>query len=278
MGKKSREKKERRKAKEVMDQAIAAVTGDDEEVTGSGDLRLIEAHVTQWLAGTPEAEAALKMLGRDASLTVMQIGERLKNAEVVEFGKRLVAVKPQFPTNLMALREDSVVQHVARAQSDAPQVSADAELHVGSHTLAIFDPALVADALVKGGKPRADGARVAEGHVAVFSLDPLMEADVGTTTEAVADDQPVTVRRVLVKSGVVFCGPQEASDGPRLGTVRLDPFRTALDDHLERGAFRRVQPGVYKVSAYRTGDEKVRVHFEEAPDAFDVDEGPLPGA
>lgn len=279
MGKKSRDKKDKRKAKAAAAQAAERVgVAEDEEVSGSGDLRLIEAHVQHWIAGTEEAEAALKMLGKDASLTVMQIGERLKNEKVIEFGKRLVAVKPQFPTNLHALREDSVVQHITTAQAEAPLVADGVALPTQGHVFAIFDPAEVAYALVKGGRPRADAAKVAAGEIAQLPLAPLTSAEVELNLEPPPAGQAVAVRALNVASGVIFVGPPEAADGPRMGTIRLDPFRTALDDHLDRGGFRRLPAGRYKVCAYRTGDSAVRVHLEATDETFDTDEGAVPGS
>ena len=75
---------------------------------------------------------------------------------------------------------------------------------------------------------------------------------------------------------VLFVGPPEAADGPRLGTVRLDPHKTALDDHAVRGGFVAVPPGRYAVALTR-GAKGLVVHLTPAApeETFEVDFGLL---
>jgi len=198
---------------------------------------------------------------------VIRMGEKLANPEVIEFGKKLIAIKPQIETNLHALREDAVARRIEAAKKEPP-VERGAPLPRIGPIIALFDPARVADALIRGGKPRTDPKRA--GDVAWFGVDPQAEVGVELVLGAPPEGQATLDRRLAIDSGVVFIGPPEASDGPRLGTVRVDPFSTALDEQAARGAFRRLSPGLYLVRAHRTAEGGVRVHLESVS-AFSPD-------
>lgn len=247
MGRKSREKKEKRKKKQT---APAA-----NEVEGAGDLRLVAAHVNEYRKGVEEAETALRMLGRDAALTVIRLGEELADAKVIELGQSLVAVRPRFPTNLYELREDSVAKHIEAARKDAPLLTDDVKVPDQSLAVGIFDPARVADALIKSGKPRQRAERLGAGDIAWFPINHAASAAVRLKVGEAPKSATSSAMRVCVESGIVFVGPPQASDGPRLGTIRLDPFTTNLDKHLSAGVFVRVAPGQYEVRAGRNGDD-----------------------
>ena len=275
MGRKSRLKKERRKQKNAAPATPSVSDESEPELTAAGDLRLIEPHVKNFIKGVEEAEGALRMMGRDASQVVVELGEALEDERVVELGKNLVAVKPQVPTNLRALRHASVAGHVAEAGSSAPLLIDGGAVAAPGNVIALFDPMRVADALVKSGRPRTDAERVGKGDLAIFPLPAGVE-NVTFSLEAPPEGQDTSDVRLTIDSGVAFIGPPEASDGPRMGEIRIHPFRTGLDDFLERGSFRRVEAGRYDVRAYQDG-ETVCVHLTSAAD--DADDGPLePGA
>lgn len=256
MGKKSREKRERKEAgapskknKPGLEPRLP-VDPTVWEKLGSGDLRLVEAHVEKYLQGKREAETALTILGRDASAQVMEIAERLGNEKLLEFGRRLVALKPKLETNMLELRRDSIVELLEAENEKAPALGEGPAVTVKGGAVAVFDPLRVADALVKGGRPRADIARIGQGDLLWVAVG---EADARTEVTLSEGEGPsgALVLRLQVDSGVVFVGPPEASDGPRLGSVRLHPSRTALDDHRAEGHFIRVPPGRYAVRVQR---------------------------
>jgi hypothetical protein len=101
------------------------------------------------------------------------------------------------------------------------------------------------------------------GDVAWFGLPTAAPTAVRFTTQPC--ETGALRLRLRVDSGVVFAGPPEASDGPRLGTVRIDPNRTQLDEHLGKGRFLRMKPGVYRIDA-RLGPDGVVVHLIPDPD------------
>jgi hypothetical protein len=231
---------------------------------GPGDLRAVRYHVEQWRKeGVEEARNMLMMLGRDASFTVCQVAAEWKDEELLEFGRRLVAVRPQISSNLDELRRKSVRTHVGRAKSSAPPAVEVDDLEATGGTFALFDPERLVEDLAKGGRPRKDAERVNAGDVAWFGLPRSAPTAVRFTT-APCETEALRLR-LRVDSGVVFAGAPEASDGPRLGTVRRDPDRTQLDEHLAAGRFLRVKPGVYRIDA-RLGPDGVVVHLQPDPD------------
>ncbi|MBI4819967.1 MAG: hypothetical protein HY791_27075 [Deltaproteobacteria bacterium] len=253
MGKKSREKRARREAQE------APKNGDDrQEGAGAGDLRLIDILAEDFIKGVPEAETTLTMMGRDASYTVTRIGEEKRHAGLVELGKKLVALKPQVATNLYELRRASIAEHLA--VSNAPTAT-DTTVELAWHSVALFDPAVLAADLVKGGRVRNDPKRIAAGDLAWFSLAPDERASIRFTTADGVTDEPGLKLKLRVSSGLVFVGPPEASDGPRLGEVRLDPFRTKLDEYLDKGRLVRVKAGDYLLVARRTEPGQIGVRL-----------------
>jgi hypothetical protein len=269
VGRKSREKRERgagsAKAKKKKSEVLGLPTSGDGiwERLGSGDLRLVEAHVENYLKGIQEAETALRILGRDAAAIVSDIAERMDDEKLRDLAKQLVAVKPKITTNMMELRAESVAEHVERAKQEATKLGSGA-VTVAGPAFAVFDPVRIADALVKGGRPRTDIARIGSGDLLWVAVGD----ETASTPVVIAEGEGKTdalLLRLVVESGVVFVGPPEAADGPRMGTIRLHPMRTALDDHLGRGAFVAVPPGRYAARIYRD-DRGVRVDLAPAPD------------
>jgi hypothetical protein len=233
---------------------------------GPGDLRAVRYHVEQWRKhGVEEARNMLMMLGRDASFTVCEVAEEWKDEELLAFGRRLVAVRPQLETNLDDLRRLSVKTHVEEAKESAlPAVEIEGVQAVGG-AFALFDPQRLIEDLTKGGRPRKELDRVNAGDVAWFGLPTAGATAIRFTT------QPAPAGalrlRLRVDSGVVFAGAPEASDGPRLGTVRRDPHRTRLDEHLNSGHFLRMKPGVYRIDArLESGTVMVHLRPDEAPE------------
>jgi hypothetical protein len=254
VGKKSKKSKQEKKEKKV----------GPGRFEGPGDLRAVRYHVEQWRKrGVEEARNMLMMLGRDASFTVCQVAEEWKDGELLEFGRRLVAVKPQIESNLKQLRRASVLAHVAQAKSDAPPAIEVEDLEASGGAFAVFDPERLAGDLASGGRARKDAERMSAGDVAWFGLPRVAPIPVRFTTVPVEGE--ALRLRLRVDSGVVFAGAPEASDGPRLGTVRLDPARTGLDEHLEKGRFLRMKPGVYRIDA-RMSRDGVAVHLMPDPD------------
>jgi hypothetical protein len=233
---------------------------------GPGDLRAVRHHVEQWRKhGVEEARNMLMMLGRDASFTVCEVAEEWKDEELLAFGRRLVAVRPQLETNLDELRRLSVKAHVERAKESAvPAVEIEGVEAIGG-AFALFDPQRLIEDLTKGGRPRKELDRVNAGDVAWFGL-PTAAATAVRFTSQPAPAGALRLR-LRVDSGVVFAGAPEASDGPRLGTVRLDPQRTRLDEHLNSGHFLRMKPGVYRIDArLESGTVMVHLRPDEAPE------------
>lgn len=260
MGKKAREKRERKTQGKPVRRArlVEKPLGNIGVGLTSGDLRLLETHVDNYLKGVKEAETALRLLGRDASATVMEMAERLKNKDLLEFGKRLVAVKPTVETNMMELRHESIVENLARAKATALDLDDAPIITVTGPTVALFDPLKIADALARGGRPRNQIERVARGDLAWFAPG-ADRVKVSLTREEADADADALELRLVIESGLFFVGPAEAADGPRMGTVRFDPFRTGLDDFIDRGRFVALEPGPYALRVRREGTTKVRV-------------------
>ncbi|MBI2376513.1 MAG: hypothetical protein HYV07_21135 [Deltaproteobacteria bacterium] len=250
MGKKARLKRERNQND---------ATGAEPNL-GAGDLRLLDILVADFMNGVPEAETTLKIIGRDAAHTVTRMGEQKGHAGLIELGKKLIAIRPQVETNLLELRRASVSAHLERAEATAP-LATDGSVDVGWHSVAIFDPACVVDDLAKGGRPRQDPKRIVAGDIAWFSLAPDAAASIRFTTAEPQGDEPGLRLKLRVASGLVYVGPPEASDGPRLGEVRLDPFTTRFDEHLSKGQLVKLKPGDYELRARRLepGQLEVRI-------------------
>ncbi|MFO0727410.1 MAG: hypothetical protein U1E65_26775 [Myxococcota bacterium] len=247
----------------------------------AGDLRLIPAHIEHYKKGVPEAARALRDLGRDAAELVIEIAKQKGDAELEAFGKKLIALKPQYETNMIELRAESideVLERGAKAAMDA----AGAVLDVDLPAFGLFDPLSVADALVKGGRPRADNKRVARGDLAWFPIggSRRVRIAVGPAPEASTHE----LRLKVTSNGLVYAGPPEASDGPRLGSVRLHPHRTQLDAYEDKGRFLRVPEGYYAVHVDLpdSGEVTVTLALTDDPAPIEVDLGslgvPLPPA
>lgn len=284
VGKKSREKKARRgdapNTGEALNGKAAALTGGSEkglyqrlEEAGVGDLRLVAQHVEGFLNGVREAEEALLLMGRDAAALVLAEADKRKSEPLSELGRKLAALRPRVDTNLHELRAESVGRLCELAQKNAPKLSSSPVITVRSPAVALFDPVRVVDALARTGRPRNDVARVTAGDIAWAGLGGKESYAVRLTADAPADAAGALELRLVVESGAVFVGPPEAADGARLGTVRLDPYRTGLDDHLERGAFVGVAAGAYRVLLLKS-DGGVTLHLSpvaaDAPFAPDV--------
>lgn len=243
------------------------------EIGADGDLRTVPLHLKAWREdGVEEASAVLLGMGRDASFQVLQAAEGSGDEELIAFARRLAALPLQVDTNLHALRADAVAQRIAEA-AEAPQVGAAGPVTAKGGAVGLFDPARVQDDLAKGGRPRRDEARIRAGDVLWLGLPSAAPTEVRLHLGPPPAGQPTRRARLKVTSGVVFVGPPEASDGPRLGTVRIDPFHTALDEHLAAGALLRLKAGVYAVHAHLAADGGLEVHLSPDPEpkaALDV--------
>lgn len=270
---KSKSERKRAKAKEELN-----------KVGIEGDLRVVSLHCKAFLDGQEdEATAALMVMGRDASFVVRAAADESGNQGLSDLARKLAAVPPQVDTNLHAMRSLSVQILVDDAMEDAPlAVHAENLMAVGG-SVAIFDPLMVQEDLAKSGRARRDPERLQAGDLVWMGLPSASGTALHLRSDPVAEGQPTRRLRLQVKSGLVFVGPPEASDGPRLGTVRLDPFHTALNEHLEKGAFVKVKPGIYAVYAYLS-DGALALHLLPDPDPSEelvVDPGALgelPGA
>jgi hypothetical protein len=264
MGKKSRAKKARRDGDQGGAEGAGGAGGAPgstvqaatELLTGRGDLRLVGLHIEEWLKGRPEADVALMALGRDASFEVLKVADDRDDERLRELGKKLVARKPTVETNLFQLREASVLLQLEAAKKTAkPALETPAfAVDSPSQQVVVFDPLRLKEVLVKGGRPRVDAKELGAGTLACLKL-PALGAKVRFTSAP--HDGPSLELRLGVDSGVVFVGPPEAADGPRLGTVRLDPFRTQLDECLSAGTFVRLGPGHFAVHARNVDGELV---------------------
>lgn len=274
MGKKSREKKAKRADGDGAGRAGAppqkGLYGQLEDA-GSGDLRLVGQHIEHFLEGVREAEEALLLLGRDASALVIAEANARQSEALATLGKKLAAMPPRISTNLYALRKASVETLAVSGKTKAPKLAKSPKVEVQGNAVALFDPVRVADALARSGRVRNDTERVVRGDIAWFGLG----SGASHTVQVVsgAPSEPSRVRLGLeISSGVLFVGPPEAADGPRLGTVRLDPHKTALDDHAVRGGFVAVPPGRYQVAVSKAeGGVIVHLAALEGDAPFDVE-------
>jgi hypothetical protein len=241
---------------------------------GPGDLRRVPALVEAWLKGDASAASALQDLGRDAAHPVLALAEKKRSAELAELGRRLLVTPPQVETNLVALRMASVDSRLAKARTAAPLLGKQRDVAVEGGAVAVFDPARVKESLARNGRPRRDPARVAAGDVAWVGLPSLGASSVRLVAGAPPLGQATLALRLTVESGVIFVGPPEASDGPRLGELRRDPFSTGLDEHLPRGKLFRLRAGTYRLDAF-LADARLFLHLSEgggeAPLAIDLD-------
>lgn len=267
MGKRSREKKER-KTREVQASVVEALLSPEareelKKVTGSGDLRLIPAHIEHFLAGNEQARIALRALGRDAAVPLLRAAVELKHAELETFAQKLFATKPAVETNLMVMREVSVMEHVESGRAKAKPLDG-AKVTVRGSQAGLFDPALHAKSLARGGRPRSEAAALGSGQIAWFLLAPDEEAEL----ELHAEPVPASALslRLRVKSGLVFVGSPEAADGPRLGELRLDPFRTRFDEYVGTGGLFAAEPGLYELGAARAAPGRIRLSFARLPE------------
>lgn len=205
-------------------------------------------------------------MGRDASHQVLTRADAENNADLKELARRLAATPPAVDTNLYALRRVSVETHVAAAEHDAP-LAIESQITVNGGAVAIFDPLCILDDLVRRGRPRRDLERLEAGDLSVFGMETGQVHDVRFLAAPPPKPQPTRALRLKIVSGVAFVSVPEASDGPRLGTVRLDPFKTSLDAHLANGGWIRVKPGTYRLHAYRDGEQGLRIHLASDPNS-----------
>lgn len=254
-----------RKSKGDRKRLKKAEVPDDTEVSVEQDLRLVPTHVAALDSDQKDqAMGVLMGMGRDAAFQVFELAKEKDDEELNLLARRLSATPPQVDTNLYALRRASVQDLVEEAQSDAPLIVESAiTVHGGAVT--IFDPLCVVDDLVKSGRPRRDLARLEVGDLALFGMDKSQDHSVRFSTDPPPEGQSVLVQRLKVESGVVLVSVPEASDGPRLGTVRLDPFHTHADEHASNGGWGRIKSGMYRLSAYVDGEEVIQIFI--APDA-----------
>lgn len=236
------------------------------KVSPDGDLETIEAHVEAYLAGRSDAATTLTNMGRDAAHTVLQLARAKQSEPLEQFARRLAAIPPQVETNLKDLRRKSVRRRIETERKHAPKAEEAGEVRVAGGAIAVFDPQRVLEDLVLGGRPRQRAERLQAGDIACLGLPTAEEVPVRFQQGPAPDGQPTARLRLKVDSGMVFVGPPEAADGPRMGTVRLDPFSTRLDELAPRGRFLRMSNGVLVVWAYRDAEGAVCLHVAEDPD------------
>lgn len=245
------------------------------QVATDADLRYVPQHVENWLKGVQEAGQALMTLGRDAAYTVLALAQEKDHTELKEFGRKLAAIPPQVDTNLDALREQSVRDHLAKYRNEAPAPSDVTDYEIRGGAIALFDPKRIMENLVHHGRPRRDPTRLVSGALAWYGLPRAEPTKVRFVEDAPPEGQPTARLRVKIESGVLFVGPPEASDGPRLGAVRKNPFGTAIDEYAERSRFLKLKPGTYAVFAQMHDDALVAYLVKDrAPDdasVLDVD-------
>lgn len=236
------------------------------QVAAAADLRLVSAHVDNWLQNVPEAAQALIDLGRDAAFTVLEIAKEKGNKELEELGRRLSATPPSFETNLDALRTQSVLDHLEAQQKEAKSPGEIDDFEITGGAIALFDPKRLMENLVFHGRPRKDPSRLPEGDLAWYGLPTNEPMTVRFVEDAPPEDADTVRLRLKVESGVVFVGPPESSDGPRLGAVRKDPFRTAIDSYLDRGRWMRLKPTTYAVFAQLYKERGLTIWLAKDPD------------
>lgn len=245
-----------------------------------GDLRLVRQHIDAYRAGEPAALDVLMSLGRDAAYPALEYAEALQDPELIELARRLVAVPPAHVTNLYDLRAAAVEAVVERGKEAPSLFSAEPVVRGGG--LALFDPREVSGALVRSGRPRREVEPQERGAIAVFGMSLLGDVQVRVVAGSPEEGKETLRRRLRVTSGVVAVGAPEAADGPRLGTVRLDPERTGLDHALAAGRVElfRLPPGLYRVDATHppSGGVLLFVHPETEPEgSLVLDSGAVPG-
>lgn len=236
------------------------------KVAPEGDLTTIGRHVEAFLAGESSAGSVLTDMGRDAAFTVLQLAAERADEELEKFGRRLAAIPPQVTTNLHDLRRKSVRDRLQEERKKASPATLAEALAVAGGAVGIFDPQRVLEDLATGGRPRRAADRLQTGDIACFGLSTADSVPVGFSQEPVPDGQPTARLRLRVDSGLVYLGPPEAADGPRMGTVRLDPFSTNLDAYAGQGHFVRMPNGVLGVFGYLDADGAVRLHVRPDDD------------
>jgi hypothetical protein len=251
------------KKKKAAAQGNGGSPSEKEQV--QGDLRAVERLVRAAIEGSSDAHESLIMYGRDAAGLVAEIAEQKKNDEMKELARRLVATPPQVKTNLLELRLESIKELVREAQKSAPNATDVGELVLVGPQVVVFDPTRIAEAIAKRGRPRLDAERVGAGDLVFFGIDAFRDIVVRISTASPPAGQAVVKNRLRVDSGIVFIGPPQGADGPRLGELRLHPFRTNLHAALASGRFARVKPGVYVASAFEPEAGGVRVHLVPDP-------------
>lgn len=216
---------------------------------GVSDLRLVRQHMDAYRDGESAALDVLTSLGRDACVPVLAYAEELGDEELLEFARRLVAVPPAIESNLFALRE-AAVDTLVDEYEDAPNLRSE-RTFAARGSLALFDPQQVRRFLARGGRARKEASEEHKGTLAIFGLGVADAVQVRVRPHPAPEGTPVMSRRLRVGSGVVAAGLPEASDGPRLGAVRLDPDRTALHDaaDAEQVQFFKLANGVFRVDA-----------------------------
>ncbi|MEO1335427.1 MAG: hypothetical protein AAFV29_07270 [Myxococcota bacterium] len=231
------------------------------KVSAQGDLTTIETHVEAYLGGDTSAATVLTEMGRDAAFTVLKLAQAAENGDLEQFARRLAAIPPQVETNMHELRRKSVRRLIETSRRQAVVATEAEALTVAGGALGIFDPQRVLEELATGGRPRRQAERLQVGDIACIGLPHAGEVGVRFDAGPPPEGQAVARLRLKVDSGMVFVGPPEASDGPRMGTVRLDPFSTLLDEHAPRGRFVRFANGVHALFAFLTEAGDVAVHF-----------------
>lgn len=228
----------------------------------SSDLRNVPILIERLLAGEEEAQTVLMGMGRHAAFLVLQAAEDRDSPVLRELGRKLAAIPPQSDTNIMALRKASVQALVNEVGADAPSLFEAAPFRVGPE-VALFDPVVLAEDLAGAGRPRRSPERLGKGDLAWFGLP-----DDGHALEVRAGPPPdgqATLRlRVRVRSGFLWVGPPEATDGHRLGAVRLDPHSTGLHGRRDQCRGFAVPAAVYAVHGWRSG-QTVHLRLQEEP-------------
>lgn len=253
----------RKSTKKGKGKASAKASGSS--VGAEGDLRQVPRYVEALARGDEEAASALMTFGRDASYTVTKMARERGDAQLEALGRRLGAVPPEVETNLFALREASVQSLLAKARTGAPVAQQVKSVAVAGGAVAFFDPARIKDSLVRSGRPRKEPGRVSAGDVAWVGLPTPHATEVRLLFAPPPEGQPGVQLRLRIESGVVFVGPPEAADGPRMGEVRRDPFGTALSEHAASGHFLRVKPGTYSLWVYLASPRDLAVHLTPDP-------------
>lgn len=230
-----------------------------------GDLRLVGQHLQAYLDGEPAGLELVQRMGRDASHPALAFAEQSGDAELLTLARRLVAVPPEVKTNLFELREEAVEAQM-RTAAGAPELGGLVLRRTGN--VALFDPSQVKKALVQGGRPRNEPDARSKGALLSFGFGVGGEVEVHFHLEAPPEPRPGALGRLRVGSGLVAVGAPEASDGPRIGTVRLDPQATALDAAHAAGTiqFARLAPGVYAARAWHSGPDRLEVFLYPDPE------------